>query len=103
MNNKLFFGMALIIAGLSSLIVPFLPQSLFKYIFNWQVMMIIVGVYLILKKGVNNVAGIWVTSIGVYFYIKEFLPFEYNRIVLPILLIIIGVGFIALYFKDKNK
>ncbi len=103
MNNKLFFGMALIIMGVFSLIGSYLPQNLFIYFFNWQVLLILIGIYLILKKGVNNMAGIWLIGIGVYFYLHEFLPIPYTNIALPIVLIIVGIALLVLYFKDRNK
>ncbi len=103
MNNKLFLGIALITIGLFSLFGSLLPKNFFIYIFNWQVMLILMGIYFLLKKGINNVAGIALIATGAYFYIMEFLPLPYTNITFPIILILVGIAIVALYFKDHSK
>ncbi|WP_156286472.1 LiaF transmembrane domain-containing protein [Oceanivirga salmonicida] len=103
MNNKLFLGISLILIGMFSLFGSLLPDTALKYIFNWQIMIILMGVYFLLKKGINNVAGIALIATGSYFYIEKFLPLPYTNITLPIILIIIGVVIIVLHYKDSSN
>ncbi|MCK5846710.1 MAG: hypothetical protein KAG84_04670 [Bacteroidales bacterium] len=94
----------LIIAKRSDLI----TSDTFHMIFNWQVLLISIGVFSISKNKKDNIGGYIMILIGSIFLIPEFIDINYNTRELFFPAILIGVGVIILfkgmdYFPKKTK
>ena len=95
MNSKIFWGLVIVILSL----LQFIPEEIQKYVFNYQVILILLGIYFVFKK---KVLGWIFVGVGVYSYLSliwEDLPFW-------ILLLISGLVILGLGVKetvDKNK
>ncbi len=93
-NKRLIFGGLLIAAG--ALIVGrrlgILPDFLFHFVFNWQVILIIIGGLMLFNKQKSR-RGIILIIIGAAFLIPHylFIPFGINHLFFPAALILIGV------------
>lgn len=95
MNSKIFWGLVIVILSL----LQFIPEEIQKYVFNYQVILILLGIYFVFKK---KVLGWIFVGVGIYSYLSliwEDLPFW-------ILLLISGLVILGLGVKetvDKNK
>ena len=50
MNKKIFWGIVLIIIGLFYTLQQYIPESTLKYIFNYQIIILIIGLWNFVKK-----------------------------------------------------
>ncbi|RRD40998.1 hypothetical protein EII29_00670 [Leptotrichia sp. OH3620_COT-345] len=102
MNKKLLWGTVIILLsifyGIQTLFPDFLSESVMKYIFNYQMILILIGVFFIVKK---SKLGWFVLAIGFYLYFQQFLG-EYFTKGLPILTLIGGIVLVTLGFKETN-
>ena len=95
MNSKIFWGLVIVILSL----LQFIPEEIQKYVFNYQVILILLGIYFVFKK---KVLGWIFVGVGIYSYLSliwEDLPFW-------ILLLISGLVILGLGVKetvDKKK
>lgn len=65
MNSKIFWGLVIVVLSLFK----FIPEDIMKYIVNYQVVMILVGAYFLVKKKKHG----WIfLGIGVYLYITSY-------------------------------
>jgi len=80
----------------------FISYETFHMIFNWQVLLISIGVISISKNKENNIGGYIIILIGTIFLIPEFIDINYNTRELFFPAILIGVGIIIL-FKGLDK
>ena len=89
MNKKMFWGLVIVVLSLFQ----FIPEEIQKYIFNYQVILILLGIYFVFKK---KVLGWVLTGVGIYSYLSliwEDLPFW-------ILLLIAGLVIFGLGVKE---
>ncbi len=101
--SRFFLALSFILAG-SILIAEktgFISNELFHMIFNWQVLVIAIGVVSIFKEN-NSIGGYIMILIGGIFLIPEFIDINFNTKQLFWPAILIGVGIIIL-FKGLNK
>ncbi|MDO5089269.1 MAG: hypothetical protein Q4D53_05735 [Leptotrichiaceae bacterium] len=102
MNKKLLWGIVIILLsifyGIQTLFPDFLSESIMKYIFNYQMILILIGVFFILKK---SKFGWFVLATGFYLYLQQFLG-EYFTKGLPVLTLIGGIVLVTLGFKETN-
>ncbi|MEQ9300786.1 MAG: DUF5668 domain-containing protein [Cyclobacteriaceae bacterium] len=91
-NRKSIFGVVLIILGIYFLLenLDVIDIHLPWYFFTWQMLLIGLGFFNLLTG--NRKAALILFSIGIFFFLPEFLDFEI-RDYWPLLLIFIGVSF----------
>ena len=96
MNSKIFWGLVIVVLSL----LQFIPEDIMKYIVNYQVVMILVGGYFLIKKKKHG----WIFLIvGIYLYITQYI---WENLPLFIVPLILGLGIIGLGVKeivDKKK
>jgi len=102
--SRTFLAITFIIAGI--LIIAkrsdLITNETFHMIFNWQVLLISIGIISISKNKENNIGGYIMILIGSIFLIPEFIDINYNTRELFFPAILIGVGIIIL-FKGLNN
>ena len=64
MNKKMFWGLVIVVLSLFQ----FIPEEIQKYIFNYQVILILLGIYFVFKK---KVLGWVLTGVGIYSYFNS--------------------------------
>ena len=96
-NNKLGFGIALILFGSLFLLdnLDILPFSFSYYIFSWKGVLIIIGTILVATKP-NRSAGFVLIAIGAFFMIPDILHMPRVRwnLFWPVILIVLGFVYI---------
>ncbi len=103
MKNKLFFGIILILIGLYQIFGKFIDLNSLEFIFNYQFILILVGIYLLFKNKGQSVAGVLLIALAAYLYLKDFVKPIYLELVSSILIILVGGSLIYFSSKDKNK
>ena len=62
MNKKITWGIIIIFISLLYLFQKYIPEGILRYVFNYQIIIILIGIYLILKK--KNSLGLTMSFIG---------------------------------------
>ena len=70
MNKKITWGLIIIFISLFYLFQKYIPEGILMYVFNYQVIIILIGIYLILQK--KNSLGLAISFIGLYLYLQRF-------------------------------
>ena len=96
MNKKITWGIIIIFISLLYLFQKYIPEGILMYVFNYQIIIILIGIYLILKK--KNSLGL----IGLYLYLQKFFS-EYFEIGFPLVTLIGGTVIFVLGLNEKNK
>ena len=103
MGKKIFFGIGLILLGILYGLQAFgmINGDTVKYILNYQIILILVGIFVGVAK--KKTSGWIITGVGVYLYIKEF--FEgFTNIGITAGLLIVGTAITVSGIVDrKNK
>lgn len=98
-QNHIWIGTLLIIAG----VIYLLKRMGFvfpEFLFSWQMFLIVLGIFLGIRKNFEGAAWAILTLIGSLFLINEFFLYgELRRFILPIILIGSGLFFI---FRPKG-
>lgn len=87
MNSKILWGLVIVALSLFNLV----PKEIRDYVFNYQIVMILVGAYFLTKKKKFG----WIfLLIGVCLYVTEYIWTEMPLFVIPLVfgLIVIGLG-----------
>ncbi len=96
-SRNIYLGIMLIAAGVIWLLCNFdvLGDDIFDVIFSWQMMLIVVGGYLISLR--RWVSGAIVAAVGVLFSLTEHFGLELSltKIVLPVVVIAAGIGLLV--------
>ena len=100
MNKKIVWGIVLIVMGLFYTLQQYIPESVLKYIFNYQVIILIIGLWNFVEK--KRTLGTVLTVLALYLYLKEFFN-EYFEMVFPIIILSGGVIVLLLGILDKRK
>ncbi len=100
MNKKIFWGIILIIIGLFYTLQQYIPESTLKYIFNYQIIILIIGLWNFVKK--NKTLGTVLTVSALYLYLREFFN-EYFELTLPIIILLGGVIVLLLGVLEKRE
>ena len=100
MNKKITWGLIIIFISLFYLFQKYIPESILMYVFNYQVIIILIGIYLILQK--KNSLGLAISFIGLYLYLQRFFS-EYFEIGFPLVTLIGGIIIFVLGLNEKNK
>jgi len=96
MNSKMFWGLVIVVLSLFK----FIPEDIMKYIVNYQVVMILVGAYFLVKKKKHG----WIfLGIGVYLYITSYVWEGLPLFIVPLIfgLAVIGLGIKETVDKEK--
>jgi hypothetical protein len=102
MGKKIFFGIGLILLGILYGLQVFgmINGDTIKYILNYQIILILVGVFVGIAK--KKTSGWIITGVGVYLYIKEF--FEgFTNIGITAGLLIIGTAITVSGIIDRKN
>lgn len=94
--GRLYMGIVMILAGMmlfldSFDLLDFMGARLFHAIFSWQMLMVVIGVYLIIIK--QYTPGIILTSIGVLILVAGG-SVHIGKMIIPIILIAVGISLI---------
>lgn len=100
MNRKIVGGLLIIFMGLFYLFQKYIPESILMYVFNYQVILVLLGIYFIFQK--KNTLGIALAATGLYLYLEEFFK-EYFEIGFPVITLITGVVILVLGITERNK
>lgn len=99
MNKKIMWGILIIFAGLFYLLRPYIDESTLKYVFNYQVILILLGLSFLFQK--NKTLGYILTFLGIYLYLQEFFG-KHLKISFPVILLGIGI-FVLVSGINENK
>ena len=100
MNRKITGGLLIIFISLFYLFQKYIPESILMYVFNYQIILVLLGIYFILQK--KNTLGISLSLVGLYLYFQEFFT-EYFEIAFPLIKLVAGVVIFVLGLNEKNK
>ena len=100
MNRKITGGLLIIFISLFYLFQKYIPESILMYVFNYQIILVLLGIYFILQK--KNTLGISMSFIGLYLYLQKFFS-EYFEIGFPLVTLIGGTVIFVLGLNEKNK
>lgn len=96
MNSKIFWGLVIVVLSLFK----FIPEDIMKYIVNYQVVMILVGAYFLVKKKKHG----WIfLCVGVYLYITNYVWENLPLFMVPLFLGLVVIGFGVKELVDKNQ
>lgn len=102
MGKKIFFGIGLILLGILYGLQAFgmINGETVKYILNYQIILILVGMFVGIAK--KKTSGWIITGVGVYLYIKEF--FEgFTNIGITAGLLIVGTAITVSGIIDRKN
>ena len=98
MNKKIWWGLIVILVGLFYLLQQYIPEAA-RYILNYQVLFILIGIFFSIKK---KKFGWALIGIGVYLYLDDFFKEQFNFI-LPIGILVFGGVILALGIIENKK
>ena len=102
MNKKIAWGTLIILISIfysiQKIYPEFLSESVMRYIFNYQVIIIGIGISFLIKK---KKIGWFILTVGIYFYLQTFLG-EYFDKGFPILMLTGGIILLIMGFNEKN-
>lgn len=102
MNKKIAWGTLIILISIfysiQKIYPEFLSESVMRYIFNYQVIIIGIGISFLIKK---KRIGWFILTVGIYFYLQTFLG-EYFDKGFPILMLTGGIILLIMGFNEKN-
>lgn len=102
MGKKIFFGIGLILLGILYGLQAFgmINGETVKYILNYQIILILVGMFVGIAK--KKTSGWIITGVGVYLYIKEF--FEgFTNVGITAGLLIVGTAITVSGIIDRKN
>ena len=98
MNSKIFWGLVIVVLSLFNVI----DEKIRNYIFNYQMAMILVGIYTLTKKRKYG----WIfLCVGIYLYLTEYVWPELSIFIknIPLILGLVIIGFGIKEIVDKKK
>ena len=102
MKKKFIIGLGLILLsvlyGLQE--AGFISGDVLKYFLNYQVILIIIGLFVGIAK--KKTSGWIFVGVGAYLYIQDFFE-RFTRIGIPLALLIIGIGLVVSSIMEKKK
>jgi len=95
------YSISLFLIGIISLsLFKFIPEDIMKYIVNYQVVMILVGGYFLIKKKKHG----WIFLIvGIYLYVTQYVWEDLPLFIVPLILGLLVFGLGVKEITDKNK
>ncbi len=98
MNKKIMWGIITIIVSLFYIFKDIIPDSIWRYVFNYQVIIMLIGLYLVIQK---RKLGWGVFGVGLYIYLITFFE-DYFRIGFPTVALLTGIALIGLGIKETK-
>ena len=96
MNSKIFWGLVIVVLSLLN----FITKEIRDYVFNYKVVMVLVGIYFLTKKKKHG----WIfLCVGAYLYVTEYIWTQLSLFVLPLILGLVIVGLGIKEIVDKKK
>ncbi|VWL85293.1 LiaF transmembrane domain-containing protein [Oceanivirga miroungae] len=104
MNKKsgAFIGLFLILYGILQLFVNYIDSSILNFIFTYQVIIILFGIFIILQNPKKKLSGVLMIVLGVYLYLEDYLPNKYQDLIFPLILIVLGIVILYKYLVEKK-
>lgn len=99
MNKRITWGILIIFMSFFYIFQQHIPENILKYVFNYQMILMIIGIFFIFNK---SKFGWAVVAIGLYLYLKEFFG-DYFDIGFPIVALIGGIVLLSLGIYERNK
>lgn len=99
MNKKMMWGIFIMFIGLFYILRENISESVLKYVFNYQIILIIFGINLLFEK--SKIMGYILIGSGIYLYLQEFFG-EYFNFGFPVIVLVIGV-FVFVSGLRENK
>ncbi len=99
MNKKMMWGIFIMFIGLFYILRGNISESILKYIFNYQVVLIIFGINLLFEK--SKVMGYILVGGGIYLYLQEFFG-VYFDFGFPTIVLGVGVFIFISGLKEKR-
>lgn len=102
MDKRLLIGISLVLLGILYGLQAsgFINEETIQYILNYQVILIIVGLFVgIFKK---KSSGWVILAVGIYLYVKEFFE-QFANVGVTVGLLLVGVVLVVLSISDKKK
>lgn len=100
-SSRTLIGLIIILIGGLLLIDNLLPAIHLGWLFQWPMILIIIGAIIGAKSGFENRASYILIGIGLFFFLSNTLNFSIGPLIWPIILII--VGFFLIKGKSKKK
>ena len=96
-------GIIVLLVGVF-LLLQNLHLKIAEWIISWQMLLIVIGLYVYFRSECKNVGGLIMIAVGGIFMAREyfFLPYDIDRFLWPGLLIIIGLLLIT-FRPNRNK
>lgn len=99
MNKKIVLGAIIIIGSLLHIFQGLIPEGTLKYLFNYQMIIIILGIISAIQK---KSSGWIIITIGTYLYLQEFFP-KYFQMGTSSLILACGIILLGLGINEKKK
>lgn len=100
-SGRAWTGVFLLIIGTAALLKSYLVPGLPEWLFTWQMLLIILGVFIGIRHNFRGGAWFILMLLGTVFLVSEYYPgFIDDRIVWPLVLIAFGV---FLIFKPRRR
>ena len=102
MSKKLLIGISLVLLAIlyGLQVTGYINGETIKFLLNYQVILILVGLFVALLK--KKASGWVIVAVGAYLYIKEFFE-KFANIGITIGLLIAGIGLITSSILDKKQ
>lgn len=100
-SGKTLIGLIIILIGGLLLIDRLLPALYIGWLFQWPMILIIIGAIIGAKSGFENRASYILIGIGLFFFLSSTLNFSIGPLVWPMILIVIG--FFLIMGKSKKR
>lgn len=100
-NRNSFAGLILLIVGGALLLRQF-GANLPDWIFSWQMLLIVIGIFIGVKHNFRNFSWLAITAVGVIFLLDEMYPdLALRNFAWP--LVIIGVGLFIIFSPNRSR
>lgn len=100
-SSRTLIGLIIILIGGLLLIDKLLPAIYLGWLFQWPMILIIIGAIIGAKSGFENRASYILIGIGLFFFLSNTLNFSIGPLIWPIILIV--VGFFLIKGKSKKR
>lgn len=100
-TSRTLIGLIIILIGGLLLIDKLLPAIYLGWLFQWPMILIIIGAIIGAKSGFENRASYILIGIGLFFFLSNTLNFSIGPLIWPIILI--AVGFFLIKGKSKKR
>ena len=104
--KKIVIGFIIMMLGAFLLLnnMGFFIPEVYHLVISWQALLIAIGFILLFDKPSDHkTAGIVLILIGTLFLLPKILPLSINGLIIPVIIIAIGIGFVVKATTQKNE